>query len=93
MIRFIIKRHEVDHNSGSDTTSYQTLDINLPALQKILEGGGRGEIGFESFQLIGAEVINRSVEIDSRPTVGFTGCLVCGAFTDHGGLQCPRIRL
>ncbi|CAI8907940.1 hypothetical protein U2237_11100 [Pseudomonas syringae pv. tomato] len=24
------------------------------------------------------------------PVIGYTGCLVCGQFTDHGGLPCPK---
>lgn len=24
--------------------------------------------------------------------LGDTGCLFCGAYTDHGGLQCPKIK-
>jgi hypothetical protein len=27
-----------------------------------------------------------------QPVMGYTGCLVCGAYTDHGGLPCPRMR-
>lgn len=23
--------------------------------------------------------------------LGHTGCVICGAFTDHGGLQCPKL--
>lgn len=26
-----------------------------------------------------------------RTTVGYTGCLVCGQYTGHGGLQCPNL--
>ncbi|SEP58013.1 hypothetical protein SAMN03159444_00113 [Pseudomonas sp. NFACC02] len=26
------------------------------------------------------------------PTIGHTGCVICGQFTDHGGLQCPKLR-
>lgn len=29
---------------------------------------------------------------DPAPVLGHTGCVVCGAFTDHGGLQCPKLR-
>jgi hypothetical protein len=25
-------------------------------------------------------------------TIGYTGCLICGKYTDHGGLQCPKMR-
>jgi len=26
------------------------------------------------------------------PAIGFTGCVICGVFTDHGGLPCPKTR-
>ena len=39
-------------------------------------------------------------ELDARhpfkpfhePAIGFTGCLICGVYTDHGGLPCPKMR-
>ena len=27
-----------------------------------------------------------------QPPRAYTGCVICGAFTDHGGLQCPKLR-
>ena len=24
--------------------------------------------------------------------IGFTGCVICGVYTDHGGLPCPKTR-
>lgn len=24
------------------------------------------------------------------PQIGFTGCVICGKYTNHGGLRCPR---
>ncbi|WP_053183626.1 helix-turn-helix transcriptional regulator [Pseudomonas thivervalensis] len=39
-------------------------------------------------------------ELDSRhpfkfaqesPAIDFTGCVICGVFTDHGGLPCPKM--
>ena len=30
------------------------------------------------------------LESEPLPVMGFTGCLVCGKFTNHGGLQCPK---
>ena len=27
-----------------------------------------------------------------EPAIGFTGCVICGVYTDHGGLQCPKTR-
>ena len=26
-----------------------------------------------------------------KTTIGYTGCIICGQFTDHGGLQCPNL--
>lgn len=26
------------------------------------------------------------------PAIGFTGCVICGVYTDHGGLPCPKTR-
>lgn len=26
------------------------------------------------------------------PLIGYTGCVICGVFTDHGGLPCPKTR-
>jgi len=27
-----------------------------------------------------------------EPVIGYTGCVICGRYTDHGGLQCPNTR-
>lgn len=27
-----------------------------------------------------------------EPAIGFTGCMICGMYTDHGGLPCPKTR-
>lgn len=26
-----------------------------------------------------------------KTTIGYTGCIICGQYTDHGGLQCPKL--
>lgn len=26
-----------------------------------------------------------------KATIGYTGCIICGQYTDHGGLQCPNL--
>lgn len=26
-----------------------------------------------------------------KTTIGYTGCIICGQYTDHGGLQCPNL--
>ena len=27
-----------------------------------------------------------------EPSIGYTGCVICGVYTDHGGLPCPKTR-
>ena len=27
-----------------------------------------------------------------EPSIGYTGCVICGLYTDHGGLPCPKTR-
>ena len=50
---------------------------------------------------LSAKLATMQKELDSRhpfkpaqegPTMGFTGCVICGVYTDHGGLQCPKLR-
>jgi len=36
--------------------------------------------------------INHRSSLDPNKGIGYTGCIVCGQFTDHGGLPCPRMR-
>ncbi|MNJ32581.1 hypothetical protein D3C77_272480 [compost metagenome] len=52
----------------------------------------------ESLQRRNKELSNRLAGVypfkpaQDAPTIGYTGCLICGVFTDHGGLQCPKLR-
>ena len=27
----------------------------------------------------------------NKTTIGYTGCVICGQYTNHGGLQCPKL--
>ena len=62
MIRFVIQRHEQDHNSGMEQRTFHTLDIDVPQLEAMLRQGGRGEMGFEVWQLLGVELIESKGE-------------------------------
>lgn len=57
MIRLIVECHEINCNSGVDRRDYVTLDVELPQLEELLKRGWRGEMGFESWRLLGAEII------------------------------------
>lgn len=58
MLRFVIERHEMDFNSGMDLRDLKTVDVDIPQLEELLRRGGRGEMGFESWQLRGVEILN-----------------------------------
>lgn len=58
MLRFVIERHESDFNSGMERRDIMTLDAELPQLEELLKRGGKGEMGFESWQLRGVEILN-----------------------------------
>jgi hypothetical protein len=56
MVRLIVECHEADFNSGLERRDYVTLDVELPELEALLKRGGKGEMGFESWRLLGAEL-------------------------------------
>jgi len=57
MLRFIIKRRwRSDADSGASGESFETHDIDVPDLEKLLfERGGMSQYGFEAFDLAGVE--------------------------------------
>lgn len=61
--------------------------------------------GYEAYEQVNAElkaeVEKLRKELAARhpfkfaqesPAIGFTGCVICGVYTDHGGLPCPKTR-
>lgn len=60
--------------------------------------------GYEAYERVNAElkaeVEKLRKERDARhpfkpfhePSIGYTGCVICGMYTDHGGLPCPKTR-
>lgn len=57
MIRLIIEMHEVQYGPGIDRRDYTTLDVDMPELEEMLKRGGKGEGGFESWRLLGVEIL------------------------------------
>ena len=57
MIRFIVECHEMQYGPGIDRRDFVTLDVDLPELEAMLLRGGKGEGGFESWRLLGAEIL------------------------------------
>lgn len=70
--------------------------------------GGDGFLGpLEDFEALAAERDHLKAENEAlrrerdarhpfkpfhEPAIGFTGCVICGVYTDHGGLPCPKTR-
>ncbi len=60
--------------------------------------------GYEAYERVNAELKDEVEKLrkerDARhpfkpfhePSIGYTGCLICGVYTDHGGLPCPKTR-
>jgi len=57
MIRLIVECHEFDANVGIERKDYTTLDVDLPKLEALLKRGEKGPMGFETWRLIGVEVL------------------------------------
>ena len=56
MVRFILKRTVFDAYAMDKRVWHSTIDIDVPALEKELTGGGCGESGWDIMTLVGAEV-------------------------------------
>jgi hypothetical protein len=54
MIRFIISRSRRDAVSGAEWQDFETVDVDVPALEARL-GGGHGESGYDISTVIGVE--------------------------------------
>ena len=61
--------------------------------------------GYEAYEQVKAELKaeNEALRKDAEqwralvrraesPVIGYTGCVTCGVYTDHGGLSCPKMR-
>jgi hypothetical protein len=64
MLRFIIKkRWRSDAESGANGEQYETHDIDVPELERLLfRRGGMSQYGFEVYDLAGIELRNDSKE-------------------------------
>jgi len=61
MVRFIVRIETGDSISNFRDTSHITIDGDLKELEEVLTSGGMGENGFKIPTLIGAEIIEQSV--------------------------------
>lgn len=85
----------------NESNNVQALMVEVARLKA--ENAGL-QTGYEAYERVNAqlkaEVEKLRKERDARhpfkpfhePSIGFTGCVICGVYTDHGGLPCPRTR-
>ena len=57
MLRFIIKRDIKDGYSGLLDSGFETLDVDVPDLERALLGGGFSEKSYDHRSLVGVEVL------------------------------------
>lgn len=60
MLRVIIRRKWRDGISGLEVDELETLDISSPELERILRGGGCGELAYDHRSVAGVEVLPES---------------------------------
>ena len=95
-----------DHDSArkhweNESNNVQALMDEVARLKAEIAGLKTGYEAYEqTVKELRAEVEALRKERDARhpfkpfhePSIGFTGCVICGVYTDHGGLPCPKTR-
>lgn len=81
----------IEHLRGGPTPGYTAVDMTTAAAQGFRDGVASRDAEIEALR---KELAARHPfkPAQDGPAIGFTGCVICGAFTDHGGLQCPKMR-
>ena len=71
MLRFIIKREIKDGHNGLVDSGFETVDIDVPELERILLGGGFSDHSYDHRALAGVEILpaKRTAGPDEWPTV------------------------
>lgn len=58
MLRFVVRRKQKDSLvSGAEWETLETIDVDLPELERRLEQGGFGDSGYDVTELVGVEVL------------------------------------
>jgi len=56
MVRFILRHTRADAMCGTHSTGLYTLTAECPAIEREITRGGFGEYGWETVDVVGAEV-------------------------------------
>jgi hypothetical protein len=57
MLRFVIRRKLLDRNSGLQSESLETLDVNCPELERVLRGGKVRQEDYDYREVAGVEIL------------------------------------
>ena len=97
-------RAERDQSEQDYKAVVGTIELRDIEIAKLLAEVAGLSTGYEAYERVNAElkaeIEKLRRERDARhpfkpfhePSIGFTGCVICGVYTDHGGLPCPKIR-
>ena len=81
--------------------AYEQVNAELKAENERLRAGMKGDYDLDAWLdwTQEAEELRKDAEQwralvgrAKSPVIGYTGCVICGAYTDHGGLPCPKTR-
>jgi len=86
MIRFIFLNKFRCPQTGLETESFHTVDLDVPEIEKRLSGGGSGESGYDYTRLMGVELLPASVQAEP-PAMPVDYDFAPGACTISGKLQ------
>lgn len=75
MLRFIISRSTYDAVSDAHGQTFETLDADLPELERIMSSGDYGESGHDVPHLIGVELLRAAPAPPADPM-----CVFCGTY-------------
>lgn len=59
VIRFIIRHRGACHISAATWDDLTSIELDVPQLEEILTRGGKGESGFDRFELVGVEILEK----------------------------------
>lgn len=62
MLRAIIRTKIKDQYNGAEYEGLQTVDIDCPDLENLLNVGGMSENGYHIAELVGVEIIHKPTE-------------------------------
>ena len=99
---FRAERDQAEQDYKDVVGTIELRDIEISKLRAEIAGL---RTGYEAYEQVNAELkaenealrkelpgIRPFKPYQDSPVIGFTGCVICGVYTDHEGLPCPKTR-